>query len=223
MERHMKTPIIIGATGLVGNELLQQLIADKEVDKIKVFVRKPIPATHPKIEQHVIDFDNSNSYSNLVTGDVLYCCMGTTIKTAGSQEAFKKVDFQYPFDFGKIAKQNGVKTYVLVSSLGADKTSNNFYLRTKGEIEADLTNLKFESLVIVRPSMLLGNRKEFRLGELIGKVVMKTLSFLFFGFLKRYKAIEAEDVAKAMIKLSISSNVGVTIVLSDKLQHLAKS
>ncbi len=216
-----KTAIILGASGLVGNEVLNQLITDPDFEKIKLFVRKPLSIDHPKMEQHIVNFDDVESFRNLIIGDVIFCCLGTTIKTAGSQEAFKKVDHHYPFAFAKIAKQNGVKKYLIISSLGANKNASNFYLRTKGEIEFDLSNLKFESLVIVRPSMLLGNRKGFRLGEYIGKIVMKAISFLFIGKLKRYKAIEARDVAKAMIKLSKTNSTGITIAQSDILMEIA--
>lgn len=218
----MKTAIIIGATGLVGNELLNQLISDNSFEKIKAFVRKPLNIAHSKIEQHIVDFDDEATYLGLVKGDVLFCCLGTTIKTAGSQPAFKKVDFEYPIAFGKVAKQNGVETYVLISALGANKSSSNFYMKTKGEVENELSQLNFNSLIIVRPSMLLGNRKEFRLGELIGKVVMKSLFFLFVGPFKKYMAIEAADVAKAMLHLAKQQKHGITIADSGQLQDIAR-
>jgi uncharacterized protein YbjT (DUF2867 family) len=218
-----KTAIILGASGLVGNEVLIQLIADADFEKIKLFVRTPLSINHPKLEQHIVNFDDEESFKHLIAGDVLFCCLGTTIKTAGSQEAFKKIDHHYPLVFAKIAKQNGVKKHLIISSLGANKNATNFYLRTKGEIEFDLSNLNFESLIIVRPSMLLGNRKEFRLGESIGKLVMKAISFLFIGKLKRYKAIEARDVAKAMIKLSKTNSIGITVAQSDRLMQIASN
>jgi uncharacterized protein YbjT (DUF2867 family) len=216
-----KTAIILGASGLVGNEVLIQLIADTDFEKIKLFVRKPLSINHPRLEQHIVNFDDVESFKHLIAGHVLFCCLGTTIKTAGSQEAFKKVDHHYPLAFAKIAKQNGVKKYLIISSIGAEKNSSSFYLRTKGEIEFDLSNLNFESLIIVRPSMLLGNRNGFRLGESIGKMVMKAISFLFIGNLKRYKAIEARDVAKAMVKISKTNTLGITIAQSDKLMEIA--
>lgn len=182
-----KTAIIIGASGLVGNELLHLLLADNHFEKVKIFVRKPLAINHPKLEQHAIDFDLIYKSTNLVKGDIVFCCLGTTIKTAGSKEEFKKVDYAYPFAFAKIAKQNGIEKFLIISSLGADKSASNFYLKVKGDIENALEQLKFKSLVILRPSMLLGNRTEFRLGETIGKVVMKAISFLFVGNLKNVK------------------------------------
>lgn len=218
-----QTAIIIGASGLVGNEVLNLLLTDDHFDKVKVFVRKPLPINHPKLEQHIMDFDLIYKSTELVKGDILFCCLGTTIKTAGSKEEFKKVDYAYPLAFAKIAKQNGLKKFILISSIGATSNTSNFYLKVKGDIEKELEKLKFESLVIVRPSMLLGERKEFRLGELIGKAVMNLVSIFFIGKFKKYKAIEARTVAKAMVELSVSDLAGVSIVQSDKLMEMGKS
>ena len=235
-----RTAIILGASGLVGSELLKQLLDDKNVfgasasigetsgqelntsfEKIKVFVRKPLAVAHPKFEQIIVDFDSIGNYSHAIKGDVLFCCLGTTIATAGSKDAFIKVDHTYPLEFAKIAKQNGLKKILLISSLGADKTASNFYLKVKGDIEWALEQLKFESLIILRPSLLLGDRNEFRFGEVTGKLVMKLFSFAFMGKLKKYKAIQASDVAKAMVKLAKLKTEGSAIFLSDELQKLA--
>lgn len=228
-----KTALLLGASGLVGNEVVNQLLMENDVDsefyfnKVKVYVRKPLSIVHPKLEQYVVNFDSLTDYNSLINGDVVFCCMGTTIKAAGSKEAFIKVDYTYPLAFAKIAKQNGVDKFLLVSSLGADSGSSNFYLKVKGDIEQALTLLQFKSFIILRPSMLLGDRKEFRLTELIGKFFMKIFSFIFIGKLKMYKAIEASVVAKAMIRLSkqreeFSSN-RQNIILSDRIQELANS
>jgi uncharacterized protein YbjT (DUF2867 family) len=148
--------------------------------------------------------------------------MGTTIKVAGSQDAFMKVDYTYVLNFAQLAKRNGIDKFIVVSSLGADKNSANFYLKVKGDVENDLTRLKFKNLIIVRPSMLLGDRKEFRLGELIGKKIMKGLAFLFVGKLKKYKAIEASTVAKAMLMLSKNELSDVAIFENARLLDLGK-
>ncbi len=226
-----RTAIILGASGLVGNEILKQLLTDKDdsnsirgnFEKIKIFVRKTISIEHTKLEQIVIDFDAIGNYSDLIKGDALFCCMGTTIKTAGSKDAFIKVDYAYPLEFAKIAKQNGVEKFLLISSIGADKTAANFYLKVKGDIESALEKLKFESLIILRPSMLLGNRKDFRIGEVAGKIVMKLLSFVFIWKLKKYKSIEASTVANAMVELSKLELTGVKVFESDRLQKIGKS
>ena len=208
----MKTAIIIGASGLTGKALLYQLLQDDSFNRVIVFVRKELTIAHAKLTQHAIDFNNLSSYKDLIKSDVVFCCMGTTIKTAGSQEAFKKVDFTYPIQFAKLAKENNVPVFCLQSSLGADAKSNNFYLKTKGETEDAIKALNFQSFATFRPSMLLGDRTEFRLGEKIGKVVMQALSFAFIGKLKRYKAIHVKQVANAMIKHAKSGMVGNVIV-----------
>lgn len=217
-----KSAIIIGATGLVGTELVKQLFSDATYSSVKIFVRKKLELEHPKLEQCIINFEKFEEVKDHIKGDVVFCCMGTTIKVAGSQDAFFKVDHTYPYYFAQLAKANGIDKFLLVSSLGADKNSSNFYLRVKGQIEWDLERLKFRNLIILRPSMLLGNRKEFRLGELIGKVMMKTLAFVFIGKLKKYRAIEAASVAKAMILLSKNELDSVLIFQNDRLLELGK-
>ena len=217
-----KTALLLGSTGLIGGHVLELLLADEAFEKVVSFARKPLPIKHPKLEQRVVDFDNPQSYEQFVKGDVIFCCLGTTIKTAGSQAAFKKVDYEYPLEFAKAAKQNGVSHYLIISSIGATTNTSNFYLKTKGEIESELTKLNFQSLTILRPSMLLGNRKEFRMGEAIGKVVMTLLSFLFVGPLKKYKAIHAKVVANAMLIAFKEAGWGVNILSSDKIQKMEK-
>jgi uncharacterized protein YbjT (DUF2867 family) len=213
----MKTAIIIGATGLTGKALLYQLLEDKQFSTVILFLRKDLNISHPKLVQHCIDFNALETYKDLIKGDVIFCCMGTTIKVAGSQEAFKKVDYTYPTEFAKIAKQNNVTTFCLQSSLGANSKSNNFYLKVKGETEDYLRALNFVSFTSFRPSMLLGNRVEFRIGETIGKIVMQGLSFMFIGKLKRYKAIHVNQVASAMIKHSTANKTGNIIIENEEM------
>jgi uncharacterized protein YbjT (DUF2867 family) len=213
----MKTAIIIGATGLTGKALLYQLLEDKQFSTVILFLRKDLNISHPKLVQHCIDFNALETYKDLIKGDVVFCCMGTTIKVAGSQEAFKKVDYTYPTEFAKIAKQNNVTTFCLQSSLGANSKSNNFYLKVKGETEDYLRALNFVSFTSFRPSMLLGNRAEFRIGETIGKIVMQGLSFMFIGKLKRYKAIHVNQVASAMIKQSKLNKPGNSIIENEEM------
>ena len=203
----MKTAIIVGATGLIGKELCNQLLEDDRYEKVKLLVRKRQALTHSKIEEIIIDFNNLNELN--VTGDELYCCLGTTIKTAGSKEAFYKVDFEYVVQIAKHALQAGVEQLVVVSAMGADKNSSIFYNKVKGEMEEAVSQLGFQKCVIIRPSMLLGNRTEFRLAELITKKVMTTLSFLIPA---KYKAIHDYQVAKAMIFNCNNSQLKVLIV-----------
>lgn len=206
----MKTAIIVGATGLIGKELCRQLLADERYEKVKLLVRKHQELTHPKIEELIIDFNALDALS--IIGDELYCCLGTTIKTAGSKEAFYKVDYEYVVQVSKQALKAGVKKLVVVSAMGADKKSSVFYNKVKGEMEEAISQLDFENTIIVRPSMLLGNRSEFRLGELIGKKVMRALSFLIPA---KYKAIHDYQVAKAMI-LQANTNLKQFVIVENQ-------
>ncbi len=209
--------IVIGATGLIGKELVRQLLAKEEFDQVVTLVRKPSGVTHKKLEEVVIDFDEQSSYSKYLTGDVLFCALGTTIKKAGSQTAFRKIDYQIVVDFASLAAKNGVKRFSVVSSLGSKLDSSNFYLRTKGEMEKAIASLSFESIYIFRPSLLLGERQETRTGEKIAEFLFKIIGFVFVGKLKRYKPVQGATVAKAMINHSISGKPGFNIVESEMI------
>lgn len=210
-----KIALIAGASGLVGGYLLNLLCNDVTFSKVKVVTRKPLELNKEKISEIVVDFDSLNQFSQRLTADVVFCCLGTTIKTAGSQEKFRKVDFTYCLELAKAVKAQGAKQFILVSSLGADAKSGNFYLRTKGEIEEAIAALNFDSFCIMRPSMLLGDRKETRVGESIGKVFMQATGFLFAGPLKKYKAVEALTVARCMAAIVKKPEKGKLIFESD--------
>ncbi|HQV36571.1 MAG TPA: oxidoreductase, partial [Flavobacterium sp.] len=188
-------------------------------DKVVVFVKRDTAIKHPKLIQHLIDFDKIENYQNLVVGDDFFCTIGTTIKKAGSQEAFKKVDLIYPKQFAQIALKNKVSQFLIISSLGANEQSTNFYLKTKGEMEAFLKKLTFKSTIILRPSLLLGNRTEFRVGEKFGAIFMKTISILLFGKLQKYKPIESKTVAKALFELAQQNQDGFKIYESNEIQN----
>lgn len=213
----MKTALIIGSSGLIGKQLLDYLLESNDYEKVISFNKRNLGLNHPKLEQHLIDFDNIASYENLVKGDDFFCTIGTTIKKAGSKEAFKKVDYSYPKQFAEIAKNNNIKHFLIVSSIGANEKSSNFYTRTKGEIENFLIKTNFESLSIFRPSILKGNRDEFRLGEKFGLTIMNLFSFLFIGNLKKYKPIESQTVAKGMFAAAQKNKLGVSIYESDRI------
>lgn len=216
----MKTALIIGSTGLIGAQLLQLLLGSQEYEKVITFVKRDAGIKHPKLIQYIIDFDKPETYQDFVKGDDFFCTIGTTIKKAGSKPAFKKVDFEYPKQFATIALHHKVKQFLIVSSLGADANSANFYLKTKGEIEAFLKQCTFESVTVLQPSLLLGNRTEFRLGEKIGTFFMKMTSFLFVGSLKKYKPIESETVAKALFTIAQNNCKGFQIIESDAIQKI---
>lgn len=211
----MKTAIIIGATGLVGSSLTQVLIDDLRYEKIKILVRKKINLDHPKLEQIIFNFENPDQ--NVIKGDELFCCLGTTIKKAGSQNAFRKVDFDYPTQIAKIAKDNNIHKMAVVSSMGANSKSRIFYNKVKGEMEETLKNISFQSLIIFRPSLLLGKRDEFRFGEKVASVFMTTFSIFIPA---KYKGIEATKVALAMKHFMNQENDGVKTIESDVIWRL---
>ena len=217
----MKTALIIGSTGLIGSQLLELLLESQEYSTVVTFVKRDTGIQHPKLEQQIIDFDRPETYRELVVGDDFFCTIGTTIKKAGSQEAFRKVDFEYPMQFTTFALKNKVKQFLIVSSLGADTNSSNFYMKTKGEIQDFLKKCSFEGVSIFQPSLLLGNRTEFRLGEKIGTFFMKLFSFLLIGNLTKYKPIQSEAVAKAMFIIAQKNNKGFHIIESDSIQEIA--
>jgi uncharacterized protein YbjT (DUF2867 family) len=191
-----KTAIIIGATGFVGLALTKELLDKSFYSKVIVLVRKPLNISHVKLVQEIIDFDKPDV--SKIIGDDFFCAIGTTLRKAGSKEAQYKIDCTYPFELGKIAKANGVKQYLLVSSVGADANSSNFYLKTKGDLEQKIQSLGFENFVCIRPSFLLGERQEVRFGEKIGIVLAKILSPLMIGSLQKYRGIDVTKIAKAL-------------------------
>lgn len=221
-ETKNRIALVFGASGLVGSNLIELLAKDMSYQGIKVFVRKPINFESGRIQQHIIDFSKPEEYHPLIQGDDLFICLGTTIRKAGSVRKVEETDRDLPVSIAESAFQNGVKRVAVVSSLGADSASRNYYLRIKGEMEEGIRKVPFDQIVIVRPSMLLGHRNEFRFGELIGKVFMKAIGFLLVGPARKYRAISGRAVARAMIDLIKSSRNDV-IYLSDELQKLGRS
>jgi uncharacterized protein YbjT (DUF2867 family) len=209
--------LIAGATGLVGSYCLEYLLQSESYEKVICVTRSAIANSSPKLQQVIADTNNLTEKLKDIKADNVYCCIGTTIKKAGSREAFKLVDFTYVKILAEQTKMNGAISFAVVSSIGADAASSNFYLRTKGEMENAVKACGYTKTIILRPSMLLGPRKEFRFGEEVGKVIMKALSFLFIGKLKRYKAIEAAQVAKALIYFTQKDFAGVKVIENDKI------
>ena len=206
----MKTAIIIGATGLVGNLITRKLLEDNRYEKVKVFVRKSLNINNPKLEEHIVDFDNIALWKNNLSGDEFYSALGTTLKKAGSKDAQYKIDFTYQYEAANAASENGVRKYLLVSSLGANSKSSNFYLRMKGSLDEKVRLLSFDRIRIFRPSILVGDRSEKRFGESLGIKIAGTLTKIIPA-LKKYRPIKASQVAEAMIK-SANQN------LSDKIK-----
>ncbi len=219
MDSSPKTALLLGANGLVGNYLLFKLLQDARYATVRTLVRRPMHLKHAKLDERVVDFDHLKPEDCAGVDDV-FCCLGTTIRQAGSQEAFKKVDFQYPLDVAKLALNGGATQYLLVTSLGSDPKSSIFYSRVKGELEDAIAGLGYASFHVFRPSMLLGKRKEFRLGESIGKAVMILLTpILMLPGLRRYAGIQASKVASALLAVARRDQAGRHVWLSDQLQE----
>lgn len=216
----MKTALLVGATGLVGSFVLEQLLQDSSFDSVVVLSRKSLNKNNPKLKEVIVNFDELGKYSNDIKADAVFCCLGTTIKAAGSQEAFKKVDYEYPLRVAEIAKQNGTQTYLLISALGSSKSSIIFYNRVKGEVEEAIGKLNFNAFHILQPSLIIGERKESRMGEGIAQKLSPVYDTLMFGPLTKYKSIKAEQIAKAMIHFSKSDAKGILRHESDELQKV---
>ncbi len=218
----MKTALIFGSSGLIGNELFKTILLNNSYDKIKVFVRSIPEVNNPKVEIIKTDFSNLEQYKDKIIGDDCFFCIGTTKKDTPNKDEYRRVEYNIPVDVAKIAKTNSVKSFYYVSSIGANPNASSNYLKNKGQVEEQLKNLNFSKLAIIRPSLLIGNRKSFRLGEVIFTPVMNTLTLFAFGSLKKYKPIKIHNVVKAM--LYISKNVSEKIVFeSDELEGIAKS
>lgn len=192
-----KTAIVLGATGLVGRALVNQLLSDNAIWEVKVFVRRSTEINHRKLSEFFIDFDEPENWKNLIFGDVLFSAFGTTLQTAGSKENQYKIDYTYQYQMAKAAAENGVKDYVLVSAAGASEKSNFFYPRMKGQLDRDVQNLGFASVSILKPSVLAGNRKEPRAGEKAA-IVLGNI-FKFIPLIRNYRPVDVDIVAKAMI------------------------
>lgn len=215
----MKTAIIIGSTGLVGSRLLSLAATGSNFEKIYAIARNRPDSLPEKVG--FIDFD-AGRYSIPPGVDCAFCCLGTTMKKAGSKEAFLKVDLEMVTNFASKCKAAGIERLAVVSSVGASAKSANFYLQTKGRMELQIENIDFQRLVIVRPSLLLGERNEKRTGEDVGKIINKLLGFLMVGKMRRYRGIDAEKVAKAMITL-IMKGEGKTLAESEELEKIASA
>ena len=215
-----KTAIIAGASGLIGKFCLSYLLMDKNYSKVIVISRTAFPIKDPKLENIVCDFDQLAQHSSRLNADDVYCCLGTTIAVAGSQENFKKVDLHYPLELARITKQQGAKQFMIVSAMGANSKSSIFYNRVKGEMQEQLKNIGFNTVHIFQPSLLTGLRKEFRMGERIAQVMMKIFRPLMFGPMKQYKPIEGMVVAYAMHQKALLEHNGYYIHQSSDIQSI---
>ena len=215
-----KRAIIIGASGLIGKELLTLLLNHQEFESIKVYVRKPLNIKHQKLTEIITDFSTIQELNNSIDGDVIFCCLGSTKSKTPDLNEYRKIDHDYPLFFAKEGLKNGLSQFHLISALGADSKSSNFYTKMKGETEDELKRLSIPSIYIYQPSFLSGNRTEKRPLEKVVLLVMKLIDPLLVGGLKKYQSINAITVAKAMINESIKNKKGIFVHKSDQIKEL---
>ena len=216
-----KTAIILGATGLTGNILLQQLIADNRYENIKLISRSKIDDLPDKVTQIIGDILNLNQFKSDFTGNEVYCCIGTTNSKTPDKTLYKKIDYGIPVSAAKLCKENNIPTFLVISSMGANKNSSVFYNRTKGEMEHAVQQQNIKNTFILRPSLIGGNRKERRILEKMALAVFKIIQPLFIGKLKNYKIIEPENIAQAMINLANSTSNAEVIITSNDIKKLS--
>jgi len=215
-----RTVILLGATGLVGSHLLQGLLAADFCGRVITLTRSPVTAATDvsKLDARIIDFEQPDGWRDKVAADQVICALGTTIKKAGSRQAFRRVDFDYPLTMAQAARKLGCRHFMLVSAMGADPHSRVFYNRVKGELEAAILTLEFDSVSIFRPSLLLGDRREFRLGEALGQILGRRLAFIIP---KAYRPIHAQTVAGAILRIAARDPAGNRILSSAAIAELA--
>ena len=218
----MKTAIVFGSTGLIGGHLVNQLIQDNYYTKIKIFVRSQTSINNEKVEVINIDFNNLENHKTEITGDDCFFCIGTTKQNSPDKNDYQKVELDIPKEIAQIAKANSVKSFIFISSIYANPNSSGNYVKFKGLVEEELKRLNFSKLGILRPSFLMGKRKENRLGETIGIFAFSALSPLLFGPFKKMRPISSENVAKAMIKIA-NSNLEKTVYESNEIVELTSS
>ena len=215
----MKTAIVFGSSGLVGGHLLNQLINDNKYSKIKLFIRTDPEISDPKVEVIKTNFNNLQNHKEDIKGDDCFFCIGTTKQNSPDKDDYRKVELEVPKEIAQIAKSNLVNSFIFVSALYANPKSSGNYVRFKGLVEEELKSLNFTKLGIMRPSFLMGDRKEKRVGEKIGIFVFKLLSPLLLGPLKKMRPINAETVAKAMIRAA-NENLEKNIFESNEIAKL---
>jgi uncharacterized protein YbjT (DUF2867 family) len=215
---NQKTAILIGATGLTGSLLLTRLAADDSYASIKLFSRRTSGNKSPKIKEFIGDVLQLESFKNDFTADEVFCCIGTTSAKTNDRTIYKAIDFGIPFTASKLAKENNIPTFLVMSSMGANAKSNIFYSRTKGEMEQAVLSQKIPNTYILRPSLIKGERDKGRFGESVGAILLKLTTVFLVGRLKKYRAIEADCIASAMISLA-KSKPDMQIVNSDIIQE----
>lgn len=215
-----RTALVLGATGLVGGHCLDLLLADGTWSEVRVVGRRALDRSDARLVQRIADLGRMDEAEDAFAVDDVFCCLGTTIAKAGSQEAFLRVDHDYPVAAARLAHARGATRFLLVTALGADAGSRVFYNRAKGQVERDVSAVPFEGVALVRPSLILGDRTERRTAEAAAQKLAPLLSPILLGPLRKYRAIRAGTVARAMVRLARERFTGVRVVESDELQRL---
>ena len=214
-----KTAIILGATGLTGGILLDKLLSDSAFSKIKLFSRSSVGKQHPKIEEHIINLFKLKDHEQKFLADVVFCCIGTTKARTPDKEKYKKIDYGIPVNAAKLCKKNGIDTFIVMSSMGADPESSTFYNKVKGEMEREVLKQGIKNTFILQPSLLGGKRSEKRMGERIAQFLMRAFGFLLPN---KYKIIEPETIALAMRRLAKKGH-DEEVITSDKIKDIANA
>ena len=217
----MKTAAIFGSSGLIGKSILLKLLKSDNYSRVKAFVRSEIEIDHPKLDIIITDFSKLDEIEYLLNVDECYFCIGTTRRKTPRKTDYIKIEYELPIKIAEICKRNAINKFIYISSLGASPNAAGLYLKNKGKTESDLKNLKFKKLIIVRPSILVGERKENRIGEKLGLLIMNSLSILLMGKLKKYKPIKAMVVANSIFKIA-NKNIEKEIFESDELVEIEK-
>jgi uncharacterized protein YbjT (DUF2867 family) len=212
----MSKALLLGATGLVGGECLTLILKDDFFSHVTAITRKPMDIKHSKLTNIISDFVDVKQLFQTQEFDVVFSVIGSTISKAGSQKKFREIDFDIPYNVASVCKEYGVKTHILVSALGADANSSIFYNKVKGELENAILSLEFDRCIILRPSLLIGDRKEHRFGERVAQLLFENLKFIFVGPLQKYAGVRASQVANAMISLSKSQKKKLNLILENK-------
>ena len=219
----LKSALVAGGTGLVGSQLVKLLIQSTKFDGVKVLVRKENPTQIEGADVLEVDYERLSEFEQYLKADVIFCCLGTTIKKAGSKEKFRKVDYAYPYELAKLCLKNGDIQFNIITANGANSNSFFFYNRVKGDIEKALEGLNIQNLNIFRPSLLLGKRNEKRITEEVGSIFASVVNPLLVGKLKKHRAIQGLTVARAMLNVSLKNLSGIHYIESNDIQKIGKS
>lgn len=221
MSSSSRTALVIGATGMVGKAILDELLRHADYTGVVAVTRRRLDRPEPAFRNLVVDFDRLDLHAEQLRTDDVFCALGTTIRSAGSKEAFRRIDHDIPLSLAKIAVKNGATAFHLVSSIGANPNSSVFYLRTKGELETDLAKLPYRTQNFFRPAMLDGERERKRLREELGVMFSHTIAFVLVGPWRKYRVIKATAVAKAMVEIALQQQPGSSVFESNEIQAIA--